>query len=114
MPFELVGDMGDARRVYVVPSCLDGWPSGAQIDITVDAGLPDGFGQPLAAAASRKLHDLAHRRRHRSTVVAVRSTRRSNDAATNDAGTNDAAPDDAALDGTGGDDAADASDDQSN
>jgi hypothetical protein len=51
LPFDIVGDVGDAKRVYVVPSgCLTGWPPNASIQITADPGMPDGFGRPLAAA----------------------------------------------------------------
>ena len=50
LPFKLLADLGDARRVYVVPACADGWPTDARIVITAEIGLPDGFGRPLAAA----------------------------------------------------------------
>jgi hypothetical protein len=50
LPFDIIGDAGNAKRVYVVPAaCLNGWPADARIEITVDTGLPDGFGRPLAA-----------------------------------------------------------------
>jgi hypothetical protein len=50
LPFEIVGDVGDAQRVYILAAgCLGGWPPDARIDITIDAGLTDGFGRPLAA-----------------------------------------------------------------
>ena len=50
LPFKLVADLGDARRVYMVPACADGWPADARIVVTAEIGLPDGFGRPLAAA----------------------------------------------------------------
>ena len=50
LPFKLVADLGDARRVYVVPACADGWPTDSRIVVTAQIGLPDGFGRPLAAA----------------------------------------------------------------
>ena len=52
LPFKLVADLGDARRVYIVPACADGWPTDARIVITAEVGLPDGFGRPLAAAVN--------------------------------------------------------------
>jgi hypothetical protein len=43
----------DRKRVYLLPvGCLGGWPPGARVDIAVAAGLPDGLGRPLAAAAT--------------------------------------------------------------
>jgi hypothetical protein len=105
LPFDVVGD---TRRAYVVPTCLDGWPSDARIDITVDAGLPDGFGQPLAAGVQGSF--MTSRTGGPPTDGGCGPI----DARANDGGTNDAAPDDGALDGTGGADAADASDDQAN
>lgn len=49
LAFALAPDGGDRRRVLIIPAC--GWPSGARVDITVDADAPDGFGRPLAAPA---------------------------------------------------------------
>ena len=50
LPFKLVADLGDARRVYVVPACADGWPTDSRIVVTAAIGLPDGFGRPLPTA----------------------------------------------------------------
>ena len=51
LPFDLLNDTRNATRVYVKPlGCL--WPVAARVDITLDAGLPDGFGRPLAAATT--------------------------------------------------------------
>ena len=50
LAFDLAPDGGDRNRVLVIPTC--GWPSGARIEIAVDAGAPDGFGRPLAAAVT--------------------------------------------------------------
>jgi len=52
LPFTLAPGAGDTKRIYIAPAvCLGGWPAGVRVDITADAGLPDGFGRPLAAAA---------------------------------------------------------------
>ena len=51
VPFDVAGDTTNAKRVFLVPICTDGWPSNSRIDIIVDTGLPDGFGQPLGAGA---------------------------------------------------------------
>jgi hypothetical protein len=51
LPFQLVADPGDARKVYVIPACADGWPTGVRVEVTANVGLPDGFGRPLAIAA---------------------------------------------------------------
>lgn len=49
LPFELMRDTADSKRLLAVPmGCL--WPPGARIDVSVAAGAPDAFGQPLAAA----------------------------------------------------------------
>src|SRR5215471_15585820 len=46
LSFDLVNDARDGRRVYVRPlGCL--WPIDARVDVTADAGLPDGFGRTL-------------------------------------------------------------------
>jgi hypothetical protein len=53
LPFDPASDATDARRLYVVPAaCLGGWPADARLDVTVDPGLPDGFGRLLAARAT--------------------------------------------------------------
>ena len=53
LPFALAPDAGDAKRIYIAPAgCPGGWPPGARVDITAAAGLPDGFGRPLAAAVT--------------------------------------------------------------
>lgn len=115
VPFNVVGDPTNARRVYVVPRCADGWPSDARIDITVDAGLPDGFGQPLAAGVQGSF--MTSRTAGPpidggcGPIDAGANDSGTNDAADNDSGTNDAASDDAGADAA---DVADASDDQSN
>ena len=117
VPFDVVGDTTNAKRVYVVPSCIDGWPSNARIDITLDAGLPDGFGQPLPTGAkgsfmtSRTAGPPVDGGCGPIDAGAIDSG--PTDAAANDSGTDDAASADAASDGTAAD-AADASDDQSN
>lgn len=109
LPFNVAGDMTNGRRVFVVPRCLDGWPSDARIDITVDAGMPDGFGQPLAAGVQGSF------KTSRTAGPPV-----DGGCGPIDAGASDAAPDDAAANDSGPDDAAsdaataDASDDQSN
>jgi len=50
LPFDLMRDTGNAKRLDAVPmmGCL--WPPGVRIDVSVDAGAPDAFGRPLAAA----------------------------------------------------------------
>jgi len=52
LPFEVVADRSDARKVYVVPTCADGWPSMVRVEVKAEPGLPDGFGRPLSAAAT--------------------------------------------------------------
>jgi hypothetical protein len=52
LPFSIEEDRTDARKVYVVPTCADGWPSSVRVEIRAEPGLPDGFGRPLAAAAT--------------------------------------------------------------
>jgi hypothetical protein len=53
LPFVLAPDAGNSKRIYIGPAgCLGGWPPDARVEITADAGLPDAFGRPLAAAAS--------------------------------------------------------------
>jgi len=117
VPFDVVGDTTNASRVYVVPSCIDGWPSDAHIDITVDAGLPDGFRQPLATGVkgafmtSRTAGPPVDGGCGPIDAGAIDSG--TNDAAANDSETDDAVSSDAASD-DGAADAADASDDQSN
>jgi hypothetical protein len=112
VPFDVVGDTTNAKRVFLVPICSDGWPSNSRIDITVEPGLPDGFGQPLAAGAkgsfmtSRTAGPPVDGGCGPIDAGAIDSG--SNDDAANDGGTADAASDD------GAGDAADASDDQSN
>ena len=50
LPFDLLNDARDETRVNLKPlGCL--WPVASRVDISLDAGLPDGFGRPLAAAA---------------------------------------------------------------
>jgi hypothetical protein len=49
LPFELVYDAADPRRVLVQSRCGGVWPAGARVDVTVGAGAPDGFGRPLGA-----------------------------------------------------------------
>jgi hypothetical protein len=110
VPFDVVGDASNAKRVYVVTSCIDGWPSDARIDITVDAGLPDGFGQPLATGVKGSFMTS------RTAGPPVDGGCGPIEAGVNDSGTNDASDSgssDAASD-DGGPDAADASGDQSN
>ena len=51
LPFELMRDTADSKRLLAVPmGCL--WPPGARIDVSVAAGAPDAFGRPLAAAVT--------------------------------------------------------------
>ena len=54
LPFQLVSDSRVPSTLYLAPgtSCHDGWPSGATIDVSVAAGLPDAFRVALAAGAS--------------------------------------------------------------
>lgn len=56
LPVALLVDATDASVVYLAPAarpgCPAAWPAGATVDVTVDAGLPDAFGVPLAAAAT--------------------------------------------------------------
>jgi hypothetical protein len=56
LELELVADVRAPTLVYLTPAAqpgaTPGWPPGATVEITVDAGLPDAFGVPLAAAAS--------------------------------------------------------------
>jgi hypothetical protein len=76
-----VEDANDRRRVFVIPKgCPGGWPPGVRVDITVAAGAPDGFGRPLAAAATGSF-----------------MTAPIGGCGFGDAGTNDAGPDDGAV-----------------
>jgi len=44
-------DSSDPTRLYLTPApCLGGWPAGAVVDVTFDAGLPDAFGVPTTMA----------------------------------------------------------------
>jgi hypothetical protein len=52
LPFDLLADVTDARKIYVVPTCADGWPSSMRVEIKAEMGVPDGFGRPLGAAAT--------------------------------------------------------------
>jgi hypothetical protein len=52
LPFSIEADRTDARKVYVVPTCADGWPSSVRVEVRAEVGLPDGFGRPLAAPAT--------------------------------------------------------------
>ena len=97
LPFDIV-DVGDAKRVYVVPSgCLTGWPPDALIQITADPGLPDGFGRPLAAAR-RGTFMTSHVAGPPSDGGCSPFDGGPKDDATADAVTDDAATDDAATD----------------
>jgi hypothetical protein len=49
LPFDLVYDGGDPKRALLLPRCGGGWPPGVRVEVSVDAGVPDGFGRPLAA-----------------------------------------------------------------
>jgi hypothetical protein len=51
LPFDLMRDTADAKRLLAVPmGCL--WPPGARIDVSVAAGAPDAFGRPLATGVT--------------------------------------------------------------
>jgi len=50
LPFDPQNDSRDATRLYLKPRGCP-WPVDSRVDITVDPGLPDGFGRPLAATA---------------------------------------------------------------
>lgn len=47
--FMLVPEPLDPSLIYIQPAAGAIWQSGVQVDVTVDAGLPDTFGAPLAA-----------------------------------------------------------------
>jgi len=51
LSFDVVDDARDARRLYIKATGCP-WPVDSRIDIAADAGLPDGFGRPLAAATT--------------------------------------------------------------
>jgi hypothetical protein len=49
----LAPNPSDPTIIYLSPAgCLGGWPSGAPVEVTLLAGLPDGFGVGLAAPTS--------------------------------------------------------------
>ena len=52
LPVLLAADASDPTVIYVSPAaCLGGWPSGAAVEVTIAAGVPDAFGVAMAAAA---------------------------------------------------------------
>lgn len=46
VPVAVAADTVDPTLVYVAPTCAGGWPVGAVVEVTFDAGLPDAFGVP--------------------------------------------------------------------
>jgi hypothetical protein len=93
----------DRKRVYLLPvGCLGGWPPGARVDIAVAAGLSDGFGRPLAAAATGSFMTAP------IAATPVDGGCGMDDAASGDAGTGDAGLDDAGIGDAGPDEAGDA------
>jgi hypothetical protein len=89
LPFDLRNDASDTTLIYVRPSgCL--WPIDARVDITLDPGLPDGFGRPLAVAATGSFM----------------TARIASQAADGGCAPGDGGAIDGATDGAGGDDAA--------
>jgi hypothetical protein len=54
LPFDLLTDARVPGTLFVAPTaaCGGGWPAGATIDVSLDAGLPDAFGVGLASGAS--------------------------------------------------------------
>jgi hypothetical protein len=90
LPFKLVADLGDARRVYIVPACADGWPADAPIVVTAAIGLPDGFGRPLPTAVKGNFMTA------RTAPTPIDGACGPLDAGAADTGAADAAPDTAA------------------
>jgi hypothetical protein len=53
LPVALASDPSMPTFLYLGPAaCAVAWPAGATVDVTIDAGLPDAFGVPLAAGAA--------------------------------------------------------------
>ncbi|HVZ73951.1 MAG TPA: hypothetical protein VHJ20_16340 [Polyangia bacterium] len=53
VPYKIIGDASVVLRWFVVPAdCLGAWPPGKKLTVTVDPGVADAFGAPLAAGAS--------------------------------------------------------------
>jgi hypothetical protein len=50
VPVTVAADPVDPTLVYVRPAFAAGWPPGAVVEVTFDAGLPDAFGVPTTAA----------------------------------------------------------------
>ena len=51
--FSLLADPTDHMLLYVAPAaCAGVWPAGVLVEVTFDAGFPDAFGRPLAAAVT--------------------------------------------------------------
>jgi hypothetical protein len=49
IPVALAADTLDPTVVYVSSTCAGGWPPGATVAVSFDAGLPDAFGVPTTA-----------------------------------------------------------------
>jgi hypothetical protein len=53
VPYKLLADASLLSRWYVAPAdCLGAWPANSTLMVTIDAGLPDAFGAPLAAGVT--------------------------------------------------------------
>jgi len=96
LPFELMRDTADAKRLLAVPmGCL--WPPGARIDVSVAAGAPDAFGRPLAAPVTASFMTAAFAAEVDAGCGfdAGVTDATGSDTGTGDAGTADTAPADA-------------------
>jgi hypothetical protein len=53
VPYKLLADASLLSRWYVAPAdCLGAWPANSTLTVSIDVGLPDAFGSPLAAGAT--------------------------------------------------------------
>jgi len=53
VPYKLLADASLPSRWYLAPAdCLGAWPANSTLTVTIEAGLPDAFGAPLAAGAT--------------------------------------------------------------
>ncbi|HEX4406476.1 MAG TPA: hypothetical protein VH560_16670 [Polyangia bacterium] len=60
VPYKLLADASLLSRWYVAPAdCLAAWPANSTLTVTIEAGLPDAFGAPLAASATATFATLA-------------------------------------------------------
>jgi len=52
IPISVAANASDPTLIYVTAACAGGWPAGAAVTVTIDAGAPDAFGGLLATPAS--------------------------------------------------------------